>query len=125
MIDGEPFAGAAEAGHDFVGDHQDAVLVAELAHALHVAVGRNEDAVGADDRLKDERGDGVRAFELDGLFDHGERGFGGLPSALDAVIRIEHADDARNARLGGPAARIAGQARWRPRWRRDTNGSAP
>src|SRR5882762_9343872 len=31
VIDGEPRAGAAESGHDFVRDHQDAVLVAQFA----------------------------------------------------------------------------------------------
>ena len=76
VIDGEPFARAAEAGHDFVGDHQDAVLVAELANALQVAIGRNQNAVGADHGLENEGGDGVRAFELNDFFDHGERSFG-------------------------------------------------
>ena len=31
--------------HHLVGDEQDAVAVADLAQALHVAVGRNQDAV--------------------------------------------------------------------------------
>jgi hypothetical protein len=48
----EPLAGAAEAGHHLVADHQDAVLVAQRAHALQVAVGRHEDAVGAGDRSR-------------------------------------------------------------------------
>ena len=33
VVDGEPLAGAAEAGHDLVGDEHDAVAVAELADA--------------------------------------------------------------------------------------------
>ena len=66
---GEPLAGAAEARHHLVGDHQDAVLVAERAHALQVAVGRNEDAVGAGHRLEDERRDRLRPFELDDLLE--------------------------------------------------------
>src|SRR5208282_4169236 len=32
-----------------------------------------------------------------------------FPAALDAMIRIEHMNDARNARLRGPSARIAGK----------------
>ena len=47
VVDREPPAGAAEAGHHLVGDQQDAVAVADLAHALEVAVGRDEDPVGA------------------------------------------------------------------------------
>src|SRR2546427_800041 len=68
--------GAPEASHDFVGDHEDAVFVAEFADAFEVAVRRNENAVGADDGLEDEGGNGVRAFELHSFFDHGERSFG-------------------------------------------------
>ncbi len=109
MIDREPLAGAPEAGHDFVGDHQDAVLVAEFAHALEIPVGRNQNAIGPDHGLQNESGDGLRAFELHGLFDHGQRGFRRLPPALDAVIRIEHAHHARNAGLSSPAPRIAGE----------------
>ena len=75
--------------------------------------------------LEDERRDRVRALELHRLFDHGERSLGGLPSALDAVIRIEHAHHARNAGLSGPSARITCQAKCCPQSRRDTNGSAP
>ena len=60
VVDGEPLAGAPEAAHDLVADQQDAVPGAELAHALQVAVGRDEDAVGADHGLDDEGGDGLR-----------------------------------------------------------------
>jgi hypothetical protein len=109
VVDGEPLAGAAETGHHFIGDHQYAVLVAELAYALHVAVGWNENAVGAGDGLENEGCDGLRAFELDDFFDHRERLFSGIPAALDAVVRVEDSDDTGDARLGGPAARIAGE----------------
>ena len=50
-----------------------------------------------------------RPFELDRLLDARERDVGRVPAPLDAVIRIEHVDDARHAGLGGPAPRIAGQ----------------
>src|SRR6185369_16896237 len=61
VVDGEPLPGPPEAGHDLVGDEQDAVPVADLAQALHVAVGRDEDPVGAHDGLDDDRGDRLRA----------------------------------------------------------------
>ena len=54
VIDGEPFARPPEAGHHLVGHHQDAVLVAQLADALQVSVGRDEDAVRAGDGLEEE-----------------------------------------------------------------------
>ena len=57
VIDGEPLAGAAPAGHDFVGDHQHAVAVADFAQAREVLGRRNQHAVGADDGLDDDGGD--------------------------------------------------------------------
>src|SRR3954452_20957130 len=49
VLEGEPFTASAEAGHDLVADHHDAVSIASLADPLEVAVGRYEDAVRADD----------------------------------------------------------------------------
>ena len=89
MIDGEPFACAPEAGHDFIRDHKDSVFVAQLAYTLHISIRWNKDAVRAYDGFKNERRDRVRAFELHDLFNHGERGLSRIPSTLDAVIRIE------------------------------------
>src|SRR5579864_5204646 len=103
MIDSKPFSGAAEARHDFIGDHQDAVFVAEFADPLEIAVGWNKNSVCSGDWFQNEGGDCVRAFELNGLLDHGQRGFGGLPSAFDAMVGIENVDDARDAGFGGPA----------------------
>ena len=49
------------------------------------------------------------AFELDDLFELRQRVVSRVPAALNAVIRIENVDDAGDAGLGRPAARIAGQ----------------
>ena len=51
FVDSEPFAATTETGHDFVAHHDDAVFGAQVAHALQVAIGWNQDAVGADDSL--------------------------------------------------------------------------
>ena len=51
----EPVADAAVAADHLVGDEQDAVGAADLAHRVEVAVGRQEHAAGADDRLAEER----------------------------------------------------------------------
>jgi hypothetical protein len=56
VIDAEPLAGAAPAGHDFVGDQQDAVGFADGFKARQIFFWRNKHAVGADDRLDDNSG---------------------------------------------------------------------
>ncbi|MCY1217940.1 hypothetical protein D9M72_298710 [compost metagenome] len=61
----EHLACAAEAGDDFIGDQQHAVLVADLADQRPVVLRRHDHATGALDRLGDEGGHGVRALELD------------------------------------------------------------
>ena len=57
-LGGEGMAEAAEAGDDLVEDQQDAVLVADLAQALEIALGRRQHAGRAGHRLDDDRGDG-------------------------------------------------------------------
>ena len=61
----EHVAEAAERGDDLVADEQDVVLVADLAHALPVAVGWGERAAGVLHRLHEHRGDAVGALHLD------------------------------------------------------------
>ena len=56
----EPLAETTEAGDDFIGDQQNAVLVANALHFGPVGIGRNDDAAGALDRLADERRNLVR-----------------------------------------------------------------
>ena len=63
-----PAAEPPDAGHHLVADQQHAVAVADLAHRPQVAVGRREDAAGADHRLGEEGGDAVGAELADPLF---------------------------------------------------------
>ena len=51
----EPLAQAAPGADHLVGDQQHVVLVADLAHALEVALGRGEAAAGVLDGLEDHR----------------------------------------------------------------------
>ena len=60
---------ASEAGDDLVGAQQDAVAVAELAHALPVAGRRSERAAGVLDGLHDHHRDRLGAFLLDRLLE--------------------------------------------------------
>ena len=64
VLEREPAAGAAEAGHDLVEDEDDAVLVAQRADALEVAGRRDEDAGGAGHGLEQDRRDRRGALEL-------------------------------------------------------------
>ena len=64
---GEPRAGPAEAGDHLVGDEEDVVPAADLAHARQVARWRRIHPAGPDHRLAEEGGDPVGAQLLDGL----------------------------------------------------------
>ena len=55
VIDGEPLAGAAPSSHDFIGNHEDAVAIADIAQAREILGRRNQHAV--DDRLDNDGGD--------------------------------------------------------------------
>ena len=72
MVDREPGPRAPETAHDFVGDHQDSVAVQEIADTLQIAIGWDEDPVGAGHRLQDERRNGLRPLELDRLLQLGK-----------------------------------------------------
>src|SRR3981081_4344052 len=110
MIDRKPLTRATKARHYFVGDHQNPVLVAQFTHAFHVSIRRHQNSVPSAPGLQNERGNRMRALQLNYFLDHGQRRCRGLPSAFDAVIRIKHPHHARNARLRGPSARIARKA---------------
>lgn len=61
----EPFAGAAEAAHDLVGQAENVVLAQELMDLGEVGSRRHDDAATGLDRLGDEGRDGVGSFAQD------------------------------------------------------------
>ena len=85
----------------------------DLADRLEVAVGRVDEAVRADDGLHDHGGDGVRALVLEDLLQvRAARADGarvGMAGGAAIRVRVEDARDARDAGLGEPATRIAGE----------------
>ena len=109
MIDREPAPGPAEPGHHLVADHQDPVAVAQLAHALDVAIGRDQDAVRPDDRLEEHGGDRVRPLVADDVLEALQRLRHGTGFCLSPAMRIGVADDADQPGLVRPAARVAGE----------------
>ena len=113
-LDREPLAAAPEAGHHLVGDEHDAVAVAEVTHALQVAGRRHEDAVGAHDRLEDDRRDRVRTLEHHDLVEVRERplallGLGRRVERRAVEVRAHEVDDPGHRRLRPPPARVAGR----------------
>src|SRR5713226_4395625 len=66
MFGGEPFAGAGEAGLDFVGDEEDAVLAADVLQQLEIAGRGNDEAAFAENGFGDDGGDG---FSSHGAFE--------------------------------------------------------
>jgi hypothetical protein len=79
MLHGEELAGAAEAGLDFIGDEQDAVLVAERAQLHHQFLRRDVEAAFALHGLDDDGGHALRLHVT-------------LEQQLDAVDRVFHRD---------------------------------
>ena len=69
----EVVAEPAPGADHLVGDHQHVVAVADLAHPLEVALGRDEAAAGVLDRLEDHRGDRLGPLEFDPLLDRVRR----------------------------------------------------
>ena len=78
VIDGKPFAGAAPPSHHFIVDHQHALAIADFAQARKVFGRWNQNAVGANDRLENDRCD--IAFVLDHVLD--------VVNARDITARI-------------------------------------
>ncbi len=114
VVDGEPLPAAAEPAHHLVGDQQDAVLVADLPDALEVARRRHQDAVGADHRLEDDRGDRAWALDHDRVAQVLQR----TRALLLLVAGVERrpvqvgppeVHDPGQAGLGPPPARVTGQ----------------
>ena len=72
VIDRKPRAGASEASHHLIGNHQYAVLVAQLADTFEISIRRNKNAIRPSYGLEDECRNRLRAFELNRFFNHGE-----------------------------------------------------
>ena len=112
LLEREPFAAATEAGHHLVADHHDAVAIASLADALEIAVGRHEDAVGADDRLDEDGCHRVAALDHQHVVEVVERplallGLTGRVERAAICVRAPELDDAGHPRLA--AASDAGR----------------
>ena len=119
MVDGEPFAGAAETSHHLVDDQKDPVFVARLANRLQVAIGRDDDPVRPRHGLEDHGGDRVCAFVLQELLEvrcpRADWARIGVSRRAAIRIRVEHPHDAGNPRLGRPAAGVARERDRAPR----------
>src|SRR5205807_691479 len=69
----------------------------------------DEDAVSPGYGFDNNRRDRVRPFELNNLFGAGENFVCRFRFFIDAMVKLGNPKDSRDARLGSPAARVAGQ----------------
>ena len=97
VLDGEHLAGAGEAGLDFVGDEENAVLVENFLYFFEVVWRRDDDAAFAHDRLGDECGHVAGSGEADDVVD----GLGALASAFFGIVAAI-ANDRRRVRAQRP-----------------------
>ena len=109
VIDGEPATSAPEAGHHLVSNEEDAVAVADLPHALQIAIRRNEETVGSHHGLHDERGDVRAALVADDVLQLAQADVQRFGLAVPPPVEFGGSHDARDARLGGPAPWISGE----------------
>ncbi len=112
-VDGQPLAGAAETGHDLVGDVDDAVLVAQRAYPLEVAGRWYEDACSPHHGLDQYGGDRGGALELDHLFQVSQRALALLrlvlgPERRPVQVGAEEVD-VTVGELVRPAPRVTGR----------------
>ena len=113
IIGGERRAEPAEAGDDFVEDQEDAVLVAQLAQPLQIALRRRQHAGRAGDRLDDDGGDGFGAmqrhqpFEIVGEFGAVSRHLLGEGVAGE-IVGVADMIDARQ--MGGESTAVVDHA---------------
>src|SRR3954451_3500390 len=99
LLGAEHVAQPAVGADDLVGDQQDVVLVADLADALEVALGRSEAAAGILDRLHDHGRDRVGALELDAVRDGLREVLGAVAGRQAVEVRVRHVAAAGGERL--------------------------
>ena len=95
----EPVTEPPPGADDLVGDQQHLVLVADLAHALEVAVGRREAAAGVLNRLEDHGGDRLGPLELDPRRDRLGQVLGAVAGREPVEVRVRDVAAARRERL--------------------------
>ena len=115
MFDREVAAGAAHAGHDFIGDQQHAVAAADFGDGLQISGRRNDRAERSPaDRLENECG-GLAVGGLDRAFEFGGILLAAVAASIGAIevaaVAVRHADVrelAHHGQIDFTAALVAG-----------------
>ncbi len=110
----EPVPEAPPRADHLVGDEQDFVAVADLAHPLEVAVLGHEAATAVLDRLEDHRGDRVGTLEQNRLLDRVGRPQGIALFGPAVGVGVGHVPAARRERLERFAQRRQARSCERP-----------
>src|SRR6185437_9125632 len=113
-------AGASKRGLRLVEDQQHAARVAKLAQTLEIAVGRNDDAAGAQDRLDDRggrRSDRLRIEQIEPDVETAHvAAVAAVPDRAAVAVRLGNRERPRNRRsVAAPAAGVGIRARTRGR----------
>jgi hypothetical protein len=103
-----------KAAHHLVGDVDNAVAIADLAHSGEESLGWHHDARGARDRLQDDRGERRGTLKLNEVLQALERPvalffLGGRVVHRAVQERTEEVHGAGRAVVVRPAPRVAGQ----------------
>ena len=109
MLRREPGAGPPEAGHDFVENEEDPVLVAERPQTADEPIRRDDETGAADDRLEEDRRDVLGALVPQHLLDVCERLLGIVAEHRAVGVGVEEADHAGDAGLVRPAPVVAAE----------------
>src|SRR5208282_371626 len=100
MLGSKPFAGAREAGLDFVGNEENAVLAANILEKLEVIVRRNNEAAFAENGFDDQGSDGFRRNgALERVFEMMREFRGRRPGSIAIWIGKGNAVDIAGERL--------------------------
>mmetsp|Transcript_106063 Transcript_106063/g.253156 ORF Transcript_106063/g.253156 Transcript_106063/m.253156 type:complete len:248 (-) Transcript_106063:442-1185(-) len=114
VLEGKEFAGAPEASHHLIANHQDVVLVAQRADTFHEAHSRDEHPRTARHAFQHDGSDGGRTFRHDLLFEAGQGHVAGLLIGVsppeEVRLRIEHLHIARGEVPGEAAPEVPGGA---------------
>src|SRR5664280_2229750 len=62
IIHGEPFPSPSKTAHNFIRNHDDPMLIAQVTHTLQVSIGWDDDTVRSSNGLNEDRSDRINTL---------------------------------------------------------------